>query len=108
MESRLKTRRTSLRMTRNDLGLRSGVSAKSIQQYEDGLRKPSPGVLWNMAQALQVTVEWLSGDDDGMPAGVPPQPKSSLYDAARAALALSPADRAVLLRLLQSAHQLGA
>lgn len=72
MESRLKIRRTSLRMTRKDLGLRSGVSAKSIQQYEDGLRKPSPGVMLNMARALQVSVSWLRGEtedpyvDDGV------------------------------------------
>lgn len=64
MESRIKLKRTSLRMTRKDLASQAGVSPKSIQQYEDGLRRPSPGVLLNMAQALKVSVDWLNGETD--------------------------------------------
>lgn len=64
MESRIKIRRTSIRKTRKELGAESGVSAKSIQQYEDGLRSPSPGVLLNIARALGVSVAWLKGETE--------------------------------------------
>jgi len=61
---RLKTRRTSLRMTRSDLAKGAGVSARTIQNYEEGASSPSPGVLLNMAQALGVSVAWLKGDTE--------------------------------------------
>ena len=60
---RLKTRRTSLRMTRKQLGAQAGISGQSIVHYEAGERNPSPGVLLNMANALGVSTAWLSGED---------------------------------------------
>ncbi len=99
---RLKTRRTSVRLTRKALGSRVGVSAKSVQQYEDGLRSPAPGVVFNIAQALGVSEEWLCGQVDilGPQAQAPPRP--NLFSLVASILALSPEDRAALLRLLQS------
>ena len=100
--ARLKRRRTSVRLTRKALGARVGVSAKSVQQYEDGLRNPAPGVVFNIAQALGVSEEWLCGQVDilGPPAQTPPRP--NLFSLVASILALSPEDRAALLRLLQS------
>jgi len=102
---RLKTRRTSVRLTRKALGSRVGVSAKSVQQYEDGLRSPAPGVVFNIAQALGVSEEWLCGQVDTLspPAQTPPRP--TLFSLVSSILALSPEDRAALLRLLQSEAQ---
>ena len=100
---RLKTRRTSVRLTRKALGSRVGVSAKSVQQYEDGLRSPAPGVVFNIAQALGVSEEWLCGQVDTLspPAPAPPS-RPNLFALVASILALSREDRAALLRLLQS------
>jgi transcriptional regulator with XRE-family HTH domain len=98
---RLKTRRTSVRLTRKALGSRVGISAKSVQQYEDGLRNPAPGVVFNIAQALGVSEEWLRGQVDTLEQSAPP-PRPNLFSLVSSILALSPEDRAALLRLLQS------
>ena len=58
---RLKTRRTALRITRSVLGKSAGVSARTIQNYEEGNSRPAPGILLNLAQALGVSVDWLNG-----------------------------------------------
>ncbi|MGI5845360.1 MAG: helix-turn-helix domain-containing protein [Candidatus Xenobium sp.] len=94
---RLKTRRTALRITRSVLGKSAGVSARTIQNYEEGNSRPAPGILLNLAQALGVSEEWLCGEDGEMNA-----PRPHLFSLASSILALSPEDRAALLRLLQS------
>ena len=99
---RLKTRRTALRITRSVLGKSARVSARTIQNYEEGNSRPAPGTLLNLAQALGVSEEWLCGQVDilGPPAQAPPRP--TLFALVSSILALSPEDRAALLRLLQS------
>lgn len=102
LAERLKLRRTSLRVTRKALGSRVGVSAKSIQQYEDGLRRQSPGVILNIARALEVSEEWLRGQAGtcGLPDTSP-----SLFELVARIVALPREDRAALFRLLQSEAQ---
>ena len=104
---RLKTRRTSLRMTRKQLGAQAGVGEKSIVNYEAGERNPSPGVLLNLANALGVSTAWLSGEviDPDAPGPQAPPPRPNLFTLMASIVALPPEDRAALLRLLQSEAQ---
>ena len=102
LPERLKLRRTSLRVTRQALGARVGVSARTIQNYEEGGSRPSPGVLLNIAQALEVSEGWLRGQVDTL--GIP-TPTTSLVDLVSRIVALPREDRAALLRLLQSEAQ---
>lgn len=100
---RLKTRRTALRITRSVLGKSAGVSARTIQNYEEGNSRPAPGILLNLTQALGVSEEWLCGQVDTLSPPAPAHtPRPNLFSLASSILALSPEDRAALLRLLQS------
>lgn len=60
---KVKNTRELLRLTQQELGDLIGVSKRSIAAYEtDGVR-PRPNTIRKLAQALQVSVDYLDNDD---------------------------------------------
>ena len=56
---RLRSRRMGLGMQGKDLAERLGVSAAYVTQLEKGKRVPSGGMLTQLAEILNVPVDWL-------------------------------------------------
>lgn len=106
---RLRYAREQANLTREALARKVEVSVKSIQRFEAGEVSPTQAILDRLALHLQVRPEWLCGEDGEMnaprlqsflQAQAPPRP--TLFALVSSILALSPEDRAALLRLLQS------
>jgi len=57
--ARVRTRRRQLGLTLRELGQRAGLSAAFLSQVERGLAKPALSSLVSLAQALQVSPEFL-------------------------------------------------
>ncbi|SDI31011.1 Helix-turn-helix [Sinosporangium album] len=70
---RLRKIRTERRMSLRELGQRAGCSASLISQVERGQSAPSAGVLYALANELQISLDYLFGvsDAEGAPAPVP-------------------------------------
>jgi transcriptional regulator with XRE-family HTH domain len=105
LAERLYQARAARRLSREALSRLTGVSSRSIDRYEKGEQAPSSDVLLRLAQNLGVSASWLVGEEGqpdqlGPPAQTPPRP--NLFSLVSSILALSPEDRAALLRLLQS------
>ena len=105
LAERLYQARAARRLSREALSRLTGVSSRSIDRYEKGEQAPSSDVLLRLAQNLGVSASWLIGEEGqpdqlGPPAQTPPRP--TLFSLVASILALSPEDRAALLRLLQS------
>ena len=59
---RLKEKRLEAGMTQTELAEKAGVSARTIQNYEMGTRKPrNLEVIQKIAEALQTTPDYLLG-----------------------------------------------
>lgn len=56
---RLKQARKANRLSQRDLADKVGISAMAISKYERGLDTPSSGVLLRLAQALEVSLDFL-------------------------------------------------
>jgi transcriptional regulator with XRE-family HTH domain len=56
---RVRTLRTELRLTLQDLAGRLGISHQQLQKYEVGTNRFSAGMLYNVAQALGISVSDL-------------------------------------------------
>jgi transcriptional regulator with XRE-family HTH domain len=64
-QERLKTAREQLRgWSQSELGTRSGLPPSSIAHFENGSRKPSFDSLRRLANALEVTTDYLLGRVD--------------------------------------------
>ena len=61
---RLKEAREGLKWTQNQLGMEAGLPTSSIAQFETNARKPSFDTLRRLANALQVTTDYLLGRVD--------------------------------------------
>lgn len=61
--TRVKDARMELGITQEQLGDKVGVSKVSICGYEQGTRMPSISILPNLADALNVSVDYLLGRD---------------------------------------------
>ena len=64
LRERLVFRRNRLNMTQTDLARESGVSARSISDYENGKSDPGLEHLQKISTALGVTVGWLIGENE--------------------------------------------
>ncbi len=65
--SKLRERRISKGLTQFELAIRSGVPDRYISRYELGKSLPNTGHLRKLAEALEVTTDYLLGlesDDD--------------------------------------------
>src|SRR4051794_5510689 len=63
LKERLVFRRNRLGLTQEALAERSGVSVRSITDYEQGKSQPSLDQLSKLAAAMDVTSGWLLGED---------------------------------------------
>ena len=61
--ARLRTRRRQLGLSQSDLSERLGVSFQQVQKYERGANRVAASTLLAAAQALNVSVGWLVGED---------------------------------------------
>jgi transcriptional regulator with XRE-family HTH domain len=81
---RLKEYRKSLGMSQADLARKSSVSAAYVSELESGLgKRPSGEILLRLANALEVTIADLLGQDIRPGDGDPPVPDSSLLEFAK-------------------------
>lgn len=65
---RLKAARDLRKWSQGDLATRSGIPPSSVAHFESGSRKPSFDTLRRLANALEVTTDYLLGrvDDPGL------------------------------------------
>lgn len=56
-------------MRQVDVAERSGLDPAQISQYKNGKYEPMTDTLYKLAQALDVNVAWLMGDDAPMETG---------------------------------------
>ncbi len=61
--ARLRTRRRQLGLSQSDLSERLGVSFQQVQKYERGANRIAASTLLAAAQALNVSIGWLVGED---------------------------------------------
>ena len=81
---RLKEYRKGLGMSQADLARKSSVSAAYVSELESGLgKRPSGEILLRLANALEVTIADLLGQDIRPGDGDPPVPDSSLLEFAK-------------------------
>lgn len=81
---RLKEYRRSLGMSQADLARKSNVSAAYVSELESGLgKRPSGEILLRLANALEVTIADLLGQDIRPGDGDPPVRDSSLLEFAK-------------------------
>ncbi len=81
---RLKEYRKSLGLSQADLARKSSVSAAYVSELESGLgKRPSGEILLRLANALEVTIADLLGQDIRPGDGDPPVPDPSLLEFAR-------------------------
>ena len=59
---RVRHRRLQAGISQQWLAARLGVSFQQVQKYEKGVNRIGAGKLWQIAQALDVPVEWLFAD----------------------------------------------
>jgi len=59
---RVRHRRIGMGISQQELAARLGLSFQQVQKYEKGLNRIGAGRLWQIAQALDVPVEWLFAD----------------------------------------------
>lgn len=60
-QERLKAARELRGWSQSDLGIRSGLPSSSVAHFEIGSRKPSFDTLQRLANALEVTTDYLLG-----------------------------------------------
>lgn len=60
---KVKNARAELGLSQMKLGEIIGVTGRSIQSYEQGLRMPHRGTMLRLAKALNVSVKFLSDDE---------------------------------------------
>ncbi|MGV9818380.1 helix-turn-helix domain-containing protein [Nocardia xishanensis] len=61
----LRAARARRRLTQRALAKKSGISAQSIQRFEQGLREPRVGQLISLANALDLTASSLLDSAQG-------------------------------------------
>lgn len=62
--NRIRERRKALDMTLKQLASVVGVSEGAISHYETGRREPDPDMLGRIANALNVSVDYILGRDE--------------------------------------------
>ena len=61
--ARIKSTRKSLGLTQADLAKKIGVTKQAITTYETGIREPSFRNLIKLSRVLNVTTDWLLGEN---------------------------------------------
>lgn len=60
---KVKDARISLDLSQAELAEKVGVSSRSVQAYEAGVKKPRATVMAKLAKALEVSVKFLTDDE---------------------------------------------
>lgn len=60
---RLKVAREAKGWNKAELARRSGVSESTIGRYERGIQSPTVDTARDLADALDVSLEWLTGEE---------------------------------------------
>jgi HTH-type transcriptional regulator, cell division transcriptional repressor len=63
----IRGRRKALGLTQDELSQMTGIAQTHISRYELGLSEPTSGNLLAIAEALQVSADWLLGRADYPP-----------------------------------------
>lgn len=63
LSQKIRMQRAFLDMSRDELAAKVGVTRRSIVAYEGGDRTPRPNTLIKLAEALNVSVRYLSDDE---------------------------------------------
>ena len=103
---RLKSAREMLNLSKAEAARKIGLTAASYVRYESGDRSPSPQVLQSIAEKLETSVSFLSGETDDISPDVISISKAEaplLFELINAAQG---ADDTALKRLLSYYHQL--
>ena len=61
--ARMRARRRQLGLSQSELAERLGVSFQQVQKYERGSNRVAASTLVAAAEALDITVAWLVGED---------------------------------------------
>jgi transcriptional regulator with XRE-family HTH domain len=67
---RLRSRRRMLRLTQGDLGAALGIRFQQIQKFECGATRMTAAILWRLAGALRVEVDYFY---EGLPCSTRPK-----------------------------------
>lgn len=97
ISKRLKKSRQLKNMSQAELAAELNVSAAAISQYESGEKKPSIANFLKLAKILEVSTDYLLGDDVQEP--------QTVYELFRGLDKLSPADQKKILSELKSYYQ---
>ena len=93
-------------LSQEGLAERLGISFQQMRKYEAGLNRVTSSRMWDVAQALQVTVSALFKDVDGGPAMAETTPAvdgrttRSELELIRAYMAMAPATRTKFVRMV--------
>lgn len=61
LEERLKQLRKEMGLTQSDLAARLGITQQAVGKWETGVSSPDPATLMQLAEVLQVSVDFLLG-----------------------------------------------
>lgn len=76
---RIKERRERLKLTQSDLGNLIGREWKTISRYENGEGMPPADILYELALALGVSMDWLVGlAEERIPSDLTPDERELL------------------------------
>ena len=66
INDRISERRQALKISKNELARRVGITHASVNKWESGLNQPKGRYLNDLAAALGVSVDWLlTGKEEG-------------------------------------------
>lgn len=71
LETRIKLARERQGLSQNALAAKLGISAGAVGQWETGLARPAVGKLDALSKILAVSLDWLLGDSEQVPASRP-------------------------------------
>jgi len=97
---RLREAREGLGLSRAELARMTGIPAKSIEKFEYGSQEPSLSRVQVLAEALEVTSQWIMGEEQTAPKTTKAQPlPSNQNDQAPMQKGLAPTVREMLEQL---------
>ncbi|MBE5846850.1 MAG: helix-turn-helix transcriptional regulator [Lachnospiraceae bacterium] len=103
---RLKSARERLNLSKAEAARRIGLTAASYVRYEAGDRRPSPQVILSIAEKMNTSVPYLSGETDDISPDVINIHKKSDPTLFELIKNTQSADDTTLQRLLSYYHQL--
>jgi transcriptional regulator with XRE-family HTH domain len=78
--SRMKRKRTELKLTQKELGKKVNLSGSAITQYEKGIREPKKEMLYKLADVLEVDIDFFAPTSDSKPSKYIAVSKGVIFD----------------------------